>query len=65
MKFSDQIETLRLQRKARDRDATKELVFWLVLLALCLLLLVPSIRQCHATGGTVVRGLIGLECISR
>lgn len=65
MKFSDEIETLRLQRKARNRDFWKSLAPWLGLLALCLLLLVPSIRQCHATGGTLVRGLIGLECISR
>ena len=65
MKFSDEIETLRLQRKARDRDATKGLVFCLALLVLCLLIMLPSIRQCHATGGTVVRGLIRLECISR
>jgi hypothetical protein len=65
MKFSDKIEALRLQREARNRDALNNLAFLLGLLALCLLILLPSIRQCHATGGAVVRGLIGLECISR
>lgn len=65
MKISDEIETLRLQRKARDRDTWRSVAILLGLLALCLLILVPSIRQCQATGGTVVRGLIGLECISR
>jgi hypothetical protein len=65
MKFSDEIETLSRQRAARDRDATKGLVFWLGLLALCLLILLPSVRQCQIVGGTVVRGLFALECISR
>lgn len=65
MKFSDKIEALRLQREARNRDILKGFAFLLALLVLCLLILLPSIRQCHATGGTVVRGLIGLECISR
>lgn len=33
------------------------------ILALLLLYMLPEINQCHADGGTVVRGLIGLECV--
>jgi hypothetical protein len=46
-----------------DRSTVKSLVFWLIILVLALLVLLPDINKCHAAGGTVVRGLIGLECV--
>jgi len=46
-----------------DRSTVKSLVFWLIILALALLALLPDINKCHAAGGTVVRGLFWLDCV--
>lgn len=46
-----------------DRSLTISMALSLSILALVLWALFHTAAQCHATGGTPVRGLIWLECI--
>jgi len=46
-----------------DRYQTIALAAGLAILALVLWALFHTAAQCHAAGGTVVRGLVWLECI--
>jgi hypothetical protein len=46
-----------------DRSQAIALAAGLSILALALWALLHTAAQCHAAGGTTVRGLIWLECI--
>jgi hypothetical protein len=46
-----------------DRSQTIALAAGLSIVALALWALLHTAAQCHAAGGTTVRGLIWLECI--
>jgi hypothetical protein len=46
-----------------DRFQAIALALGLTILAIALWAMLHTAAQCHAAGGTVVRGLVWLECI--